>query len=199
MGKVPIRLKEVVYTLSPFQQSVMNGLWKDLPHKAAHHMHNVRGSAEGRACPTHRRRRRAGGGQRRRALLCASLLPHMQLAGGLFASEARSACTSCAASRMQDAARLGCVAATAVDVAPRCAPPPQMRDFVLFCVAPIAGIGYYCADYKEKEKMHHRWGKGLCRCRNTAADARVVVVSYVVHSTASASCCCFPARLCNAP
>jgi hypothetical protein len=27
MGKVPVRLKEVVYTLSPFQQSVMNGLW----------------------------------------------------------------------------------------------------------------------------------------------------------------------------
>ena len=42
MGHVPIRLKEVVYTLSPFQQSVMNGLWKDLPHKAAHHAHNVR-------------------------------------------------------------------------------------------------------------------------------------------------------------
>ena len=42
MGKVPIRLKEVVYTLSPFEQSVMGGLWKDLPHKAAHHAANVR-------------------------------------------------------------------------------------------------------------------------------------------------------------
>ncbi|KAI7844209.1 hypothetical protein COHA_002343 [Chlorella ohadii] len=72
MGKVPIRLKEVVYTLSPFQQSVMNGLWKDLPHKAAHHMHNL-------------------------------------------------------------------------------------RDAVLFCVAPIVGIAYYCADFKEKEKLHHRY------------------------------------------
>lgn len=41
MGKTPIRLKEVVYTLSPFQQSVMSGLWKDLPHKAAHHAANV--------------------------------------------------------------------------------------------------------------------------------------------------------------
>lgn len=37
MGKVPIRLKEVVYTLSPFEQSVMGGLWKDLPHKAGHY------------------------------------------------------------------------------------------------------------------------------------------------------------------
>eukprot|EP00887_Chlorella_sp_A99_P004825 scaffold4.g4825.t1 len=37
MGKVPIRLREVVYTLSPFEQSVMSGLWKDLPHKAAHY------------------------------------------------------------------------------------------------------------------------------------------------------------------
>ena len=42
MGKVPIRLKEVVYTLSPFEQSVMNGLWKDLPHKVAHHAATVR-------------------------------------------------------------------------------------------------------------------------------------------------------------
>ena len=40
MGKVPIRLKEVMYTLSPFEQSVMSGLWKDLPHKAAHHAAN---------------------------------------------------------------------------------------------------------------------------------------------------------------
>ncbi|PSC72192.1 SUMO-activating enzyme subunit 1B-1 [Micractinium conductrix] len=72
MGKMPIRLKEVVYTLSPFEQSVMNGLWKDLPHKAAHHMHNL-------------------------------------------------------------------------------------RDAVIFCVAPVVGIGYYCADYKEKEKQHHRY------------------------------------------
>ena len=34
MGKmVPNRLKEVVYTLSPFETSVMSGLWKDLPSK----------------------------------------------------------------------------------------------------------------------------------------------------------------------
>ncbi|KAL4450083.1 hypothetical protein ABPG77_010752 [Micractinium sp. CCAP 211/92] len=72
MGKAPIRLKEVVYTLSPFEQSVMGGLWKDLPHKAAHHAANL-------------------------------------------------------------------------------------RDAVLFCVLPIVGISYYCADFKEKEKQHHRY------------------------------------------
>ncbi|KAJ7560349.1 hypothetical protein O6H91_04G125700 [Diphasiastrum complanatum] len=33
MGKVPIRLKDVIYTLSPFNQQVMAGLWHDLPHK----------------------------------------------------------------------------------------------------------------------------------------------------------------------
>lgn len=41
MGKVPVRIKEVVYHLSSFEQSVMSGLWKDLPHKAAHHAANV--------------------------------------------------------------------------------------------------------------------------------------------------------------
>ena len=34
MGKVPpIKLREVVYTLSPFETTVMGGLWKDLPQK----------------------------------------------------------------------------------------------------------------------------------------------------------------------
>ncbi|GAB4814279.1 hypothetical protein N2152v2_001325 [Parachlorella kessleri] len=42
MGKAPIRLREVIYTLSPFQQSVMSGLWKDLPHKASHYADVVR-------------------------------------------------------------------------------------------------------------------------------------------------------------
>ncbi|KAI8111662.1 hypothetical protein M9435_004161 [Picochlorum sp. BPE23] len=42
MGKVPVRLKEVVYTLSPFEQSVMSGLWKDMPHKTAHYMSKAR-------------------------------------------------------------------------------------------------------------------------------------------------------------
>ena len=33
MGKLPVRLKEVVYTVSPFEVSVLSGLWKDLPAK----------------------------------------------------------------------------------------------------------------------------------------------------------------------
>lgn len=48
MGKVPVRLREVVYTLSPFEQSVMSGLWKDLPHKASHHAKTVSGRRGGR-------------------------------------------------------------------------------------------------------------------------------------------------------
>ncbi|KDD71444.1 hypothetical protein H632_c5011p0, partial [Helicosporidium sp. ATCC 50920] len=42
MGKVPIRLKEVVYTLNANEHAIMSGLWKDLPHKAAHWMHKLR-------------------------------------------------------------------------------------------------------------------------------------------------------------
>ncbi|XXG78976.1 hypothetical protein AAC387_Pa09g0142 [Persea americana] len=33
MGKTPVRMKAVVYTLSPFQRKIMSGLWKDLPQK----------------------------------------------------------------------------------------------------------------------------------------------------------------------
>lgn len=33
MGKVPVRLKEVVYTISPFETTVMSGLFKNLPQK----------------------------------------------------------------------------------------------------------------------------------------------------------------------
>ena len=47
MGKVPIRLKEITYVLSPFEQSVMSGLTKDLGHKAAHHVANVSTSSSG--------------------------------------------------------------------------------------------------------------------------------------------------------
>ncbi|CAA3020153.1 cytochrome b-c1 complex subunit 8 [Olea europaea subsp. europaea] len=36
MGKQPVRMKAVVYALSPFQQKVMPGLWKDLPGKISH-------------------------------------------------------------------------------------------------------------------------------------------------------------------
>merc|ERR1711924_179254 len=76
MGKqqVGTRLKEVVYTLSPFEQNVMQGLFKDIPHKVMHHLkQNV-----------------------------------------LF-------------------------------------------DALPFCILPIAGIGWFCSDYIEKEKLHHRF------------------------------------------
>ncbi|XP_020583779.1 cytochrome b-c1 complex subunit 8-like [Phalaenopsis equestris] len=36
MGKTPVRMKAVVYSLSPFQQKIMPGLWKDLPNKIHH-------------------------------------------------------------------------------------------------------------------------------------------------------------------
>ncbi|KAG6739071.1 cytochrome b-c1 complex subunit 8 [Populus alba x Populus x berolinensis] len=36
MGKQPVKVKAVVYALSPFQQKVMPGLWKDLPGKIHH-------------------------------------------------------------------------------------------------------------------------------------------------------------------
>lgn len=42
MGKVPIRLREVVYTLSPFEQTVMNGIWKDVPEKLHRKFSEVR-------------------------------------------------------------------------------------------------------------------------------------------------------------
>ncbi|KAG0500009.1 hypothetical protein HPP92_000081 [Vanilla planifolia] len=36
MGKIPVKMKAVVYALSPYQQKVMPGLWKDLPGKLSH-------------------------------------------------------------------------------------------------------------------------------------------------------------------
>jgi hypothetical protein len=42
MGKVPIRLKEVVYTISPFEVTVMSGLFKDMPKKFADKVKHVR-------------------------------------------------------------------------------------------------------------------------------------------------------------
>ncbi|KAL5720772.1 hypothetical protein ACHQM5_013410 [Ranunculus cassubicifolius] len=33
MGRVPMKMKAVIYSLSPYQQQVMPGLWKDLPYK----------------------------------------------------------------------------------------------------------------------------------------------------------------------
>ncbi|XP_022131282.1 cytochrome b-c1 complex subunit 8-like [Momordica charantia] len=36
MGKQPVRMKAVVYALSPFQQKIMTGLWNDLTGKIHH-------------------------------------------------------------------------------------------------------------------------------------------------------------------
>ncbi|KMS99888.1 hypothetical protein BVRB_1g017370 [Beta vulgaris subsp. vulgaris] len=36
MGKIPVKMKAVQYALSPYQQKVMPGLWKDLPGKLSH-------------------------------------------------------------------------------------------------------------------------------------------------------------------
>ncbi len=44
MGKVPIRLKEVVYTISPFETTVMSGLFQDVPKKLAEKIKHVRHS-----------------------------------------------------------------------------------------------------------------------------------------------------------
>ena len=41
MGKVPVRLKEVVYTVSPFEVTVMSGLFKDMPKKFAEKVKHV--------------------------------------------------------------------------------------------------------------------------------------------------------------
>jgi Cytochrome b-c1 complex subunit 8 len=42
MGKVPVKLREVVYTLSPFQMTIMDGLWKDVPQKIHRKISEVR-------------------------------------------------------------------------------------------------------------------------------------------------------------
>lgn len=48
MGKqLPLRLREVVYTLSPFETTVMSGLWKDIPAKVHKKVSEVR------ACCSH--------------------------------------------------------------------------------------------------------------------------------------------------
>ncbi|KMZ71355.1 Cytochrome b-c1 complex subunit 8 [Zostera marina] len=36
MGKIPVKMKAVVYGLSPYQQKVMPGLWKDFTSKIHH-------------------------------------------------------------------------------------------------------------------------------------------------------------------
>ncbi|MQL41719.1 cytochrome b-c1 complex subunit 8, partial [Escherichia coli] len=36
MAKATVPVKSVIYALSPFQQKIMSGLWKDLPSKLHH-------------------------------------------------------------------------------------------------------------------------------------------------------------------
>ena len=42
MGKVPVRLKEVVYMVSPFEVSILNGLFKDFGKKCQKNISEVR-------------------------------------------------------------------------------------------------------------------------------------------------------------
>lgn len=55
MGKVPVRLKEVVYMVSPFEVSILNGLFKDFGKKCQKNISEVRTALTGRtpkaACP----------------------------------------------------------------------------------------------------------------------------------------------------
>ena len=59
MGKVPVRLKEEVYTISPFETTVMSGLFKDMPKKFADKIKHVRvpdhlAKLKDEACTIHR-------------------------------------------------------------------------------------------------------------------------------------------------
>jgi hypothetical protein len=36
-------------------------------------------------------------------------------------------------------------------------PAAQAKNAVIYCGAPLYAIGWYCADYREKEKLHHRY------------------------------------------
>ena len=44
MGKVPVRLREVVYTISPFETTVLTGVFKDVPQKLHKYWKEVRGA-----------------------------------------------------------------------------------------------------------------------------------------------------------
>lgn len=41
MGRVPVRLREVVYTVSPFEVTILNGLFKDFPAKVQKNLREV--------------------------------------------------------------------------------------------------------------------------------------------------------------
>jgi len=35
--------------------------------------------------------------------------------------------------------------------------PVQAKNALLYCGVPLYGVVWYCADYREKEKQHHRY------------------------------------------
>ena len=50
--------------------------------------------------------------------------------------------------------------ATPINVPAAVLPSPrhvQAKNAVLYCGVPLYAIGWYCADYREKEKLHHRY------------------------------------------
>ncbi|KAL7590621.1 hypothetical protein Lser_V15G39281 [Lactuca serriola] len=51
MGKIPVNVKAVTYALSPFQQKVMPGLWKDFTQKITHKVTGNWHSAVLLVCP----------------------------------------------------------------------------------------------------------------------------------------------------
>eukprot|EP00850_Spirogloea_muscicola_P001642 SM000006S19407 [mRNA] locus=s6:578344:578993:- [translate_table: standard] len=40
MGKLPVRVKHVMYTLSPFEQKILTGLYSDLSHDVTKKLKN---------------------------------------------------------------------------------------------------------------------------------------------------------------
>jgi hypothetical protein len=119
MGKVPIRLKEITYVLSPFEQTVMSGLTKDLGHKAAHHVANV--SSRGQ------QGQQRGNGQEQQgagACLPGAAAPRRAVPAGRSGG-------FCIDWPWEVALMLRYCVVRA---------PLQLRDAVLFAVAPIVGI-----------------------------------------------------------
>lgn len=64
------------------------------------------------------------------------------------------------------------------------AAPMQLRDAIIFCVAPLAAIGYYCDWYTEKEKQHHRCARMFPCCRGPAVGAACCLL---LHAACTAS------------
>lgn len=168
--QVPIRLREVTYTLSPFQQSVMNGLWKDLPHKAAHYASTVRRRARraavGSAALDGSCGARPGQGQREgrgpaRPPVCPPFecrgadTQQLRLMAALSAVPGRRALCAAAAVRHREVSvwtgkwRWRAVQSCRVGAVSRTTHPDADPHAWLAC--------RYCSNYKEAEKQHHRY------------------------------------------